>query len=187
MAAPDGNFTYQLQQCIKTSKNAFANGSAFYDGAAREALGADQQVAAVAALAAPFTPDTDYPNPSGALRTRLQNIYYTINTRVSTNTAQSGPPSPPPAPPAPFIGGNPPTSAKKGSLYTFTPTAHDFANNTSTLTYSISGMPSWATTFDTTTGTLSGIAVKGTYPNIVITTTDGCATASLPAFTIKVN
>jgi len=47
------------------------------------------------------------------------------------------------------------------------------------------GKPSWAT-FDTTTGLLSGLAVKGTYSGIVITVSDGCATASLPAFSIKV-
>jgi hypothetical protein len=187
MAAPDGNFTYQLQQCIKTSKNAFANGSAFYDGAERAALAADQQVKAVATLAAPFTADTDYPNPSGALRSRLQNIYYTINTRISTNTALSEPPSSPPPPIAPTISGSPTTMIKAGSFYTFTPSAHDFANNTGTLTYSISGMPSWAN-FDTTTGTLSGFAnPKGTYQNIVITTTDGCAIKSLAAFQIRVN
>jgi len=183
---PDGNFTYQLQQCIATSQGAFANGSAFYNGAALQLLAADQQVAAVAGLAAPFTPDANYPNPSGALRTRLQNMYYTINTRINGNTASSSPPSPPPPPPAPTIGGTPPTSAKARSLYTFTPTAADFAHNTATLTFSIVGKPSWAS-FNTATGQLSGIAVKGTYPGIVITVTDGCASASLPAFSIKVN
>ena len=33
---------------------------------------------------------------------------------------------------------------------------------------------------------LTGTAVKGTYSNIIISVNDGCATASLPAFTIKV-
>jgi len=113
-------------------------------------------------------------------------MYYTINTRINGNTATSSPPSPPPPPPAPSIGGTPPTSAKAGNLYTFTPTAADFAHNTATLTFSIVGKPSWAT-LNTTTGQLSGIAVKGTYPGIVITVTDGCASASLPAFSIRVN
>ena len=184
---PDGNFTFQLQQCIATSAGAFNKGSAFYDGAARELLAADQQVAAVAALAAPFTADADYPNPSGALRTRLQNMYYTINTRINGNQAASSPPSPPPAPPPPSIGGTPSTTAKAGKPYTFTPSAADFASNTASLSFSITGKPSWAT-FSNTTGQLSGTATpKGTYPNIVITVTDGCASASLPAFSIKVN
>ena len=183
---PDGNFTYQLQQCVLTSQAAFAKSALFYAGAANEALAADQQVAAVASLSAPFTPVADYPNPSGALRWRLQNIYYTINTRISGNQAAAEPPSPPPAPPPPRIAGTPATSAKAGTLYSFQPSAADFAGNTGTLTYSIVGRPSWAT-FSTTSGLLSGTAVKGTYRGIVITVTDGCASASLPAFSIRVN
>jgi hypothetical protein len=53
-------------------------------------------------------------------------------------------------------------------------------------TFSIVGQPSWAT-FSTKSGLLSGTAVKGTYNGIVISVTDGCASASLPAFSIKVN
>jgi len=183
---PDGNFTYQLQQCISTSQAAFAAGNLFYGGAANEALAADQQVAAVAGLSAPFTPVSDYPNPSGALRSRLQNIYYTINTRISGNQSAAAPPSPPPPPPPPTIAGTPITKAKAGTLYSFQPSAADFAGNTGTLTFSIVGQPSWAT-FSTTSGLLSGTAVKGTYNGIVISVTDGCASASLPAFSIKVN
>jgi len=182
---PDGNLTFQLQQCIDTSQAAFAKGSAYYNGAALQLLAADQSIAAVATLAAPFTPDSTYPNPSAALRWRLQNMYYTINTRLSGNTAASGPPSPPPPPPSPSISGTPGLRVKAGTTYSFQPTATDFAGNTGTLTFSIAGQPSWAT-FSTTTGLLTGIATRGTYSGIVITVTDGCASASLPAFSIKV-
>jgi hypothetical protein len=183
---PTGNFTYQIQQCISTSQAAFGKGAAYYGGAALQLLTADQNVAAVATLAAPFTPNADYPNPSGALRSRLENMYYTINTRINGNQASSSPPSPPPPPPPPTISGTPALTAKKGDTYSFQPSAADFAGNTGTLTFSIVGKPSWAT-FSTTTGLLTGIAVKGTYPGIVISVTDGCASASLPAFSIKVN
>ena len=183
---PTGNFTNRLQQCIATSQAAFGKGAAFYGGAALELLAADQNVAAVAALAAPFNPDSDYPNPSGALRSRLQNMFYTINTRIKGNQAASSPPSPPPPPPPPAISGTPALTAKAGNPYSFQPSAADFAGNTGTLTFSIVGKPSWAS-FNTTTGLLSGIAVKGTYPGIVISVTDGCAGASLPAFSIRVN
>jgi sugar lactone lactonase YvrE len=191
MTTAPGNFTYLLQQCVSTSQGAFSKGLAYYDGAALQLLAADQHVAAVASLAADFTANSDYPNPSGALRSRLENLYYTINTRLRLNTAGAlppgaVPPDTPPPPPAPTISGNPPTTAKAGSAYTFQPTSADFAGNTGTLSFSIAGLPSWAT-FSTTTGKLSGVAVKGTYPGIVISVTDGCSGASLPPFTITVS
>jgi hypothetical protein len=49
-------------------------------------------------------------------------------------------------------------------------------------------MPAWAT-FSESTGTLSGTPAQshvGTHANIVITVSDGSATASLPAFSITV-
>ena len=186
---PNGNFTYSLRQCVSTSQAAFAKDPAYYVGAANQVLTADQNIAAVAMLApatGPFNPVSAYPNPSGALRSRLENIYYTINTRIKLNPAASVPPSPAPAPPPPSISGTPALTAKAGSAYAFQPSAADFAGNTGTLSFSISGRPSWAT-FSTTTGKLSGIPVKGTYPGIVISVTDGCASASLPAFQIRVN
>ena len=57
-----------------------------------------------------------------------------------------------------------------------------------TLTYSIQNRPSWAT-FNTSTGRLSGTptaAHAGSYANIIISVSDGAASASLPAFTITV-
>jgi Putative Ig domain len=86
----------------------------------------------------------------------------------------------------PAILGTPPTMVEVGKVYSFQPTASDTA--TSTLTFSISGLPSWAN-FNTATGLLSGTpsaADVGTYSGIVISVSDGVASASLPAFAIKV-
>lgn len=182
---PNGNFTFQLQQCIRTSQAAFAKSSANYAGAALELLTADQNIVNVAANSPPFTPNPDYPNPSGALRQRVEHTYYVINTENLGNLAAATPPLPPPPAPAPTISGTPVTKIGAGLPYSFQPTAADFAGNTATLTYSIQNQPSWAS-FSTTTGLLSGTTVKGTYSSIIITVSDGCATASLPAFTIKV-
>jgi hypothetical protein len=73
-----------------------------------------------------------------------------------------------------------------GSAYSFTPTASDPDGNT--LTFSIQNKPSWAT-FSTTTGQLSGspsLIDVASFANIVITVSDGTATASLSAFTLSV-
>jgi trimeric autotransporter adhesin len=87
----------------------------------------------------------------------------------------------------PQISGTPGTSATVGATYSFSPTASDPAGNG--LTFSISGRPSWGS-FNITTGQLSGTPAAtdvGTDPAIVISVTDGVATASLPAFTITVS
>jgi len=86
----------------------------------------------------------------------------------------------------PVISGTPATSIVQGSAYSFQPTASDPDGNS--LTYSITNAPAWAT-FSTATGRLQGTpgAVDvGSYGNIVITVSDGTASASLPAFTIAV-
>lgn len=87
---------------------------------------------------------------------------------------------------APTISGNPPATATVGAAYTFTPTASD--PDGQTLSYSIVNRPDWAT-FSSTTGRLSGTPGSshvGTTSNIVITVSDGAASASLPAFSITV-
>lgn len=87
---------------------------------------------------------------------------------------------------APTISGTPPTEVVQGERYTFTPTAADADGDA--LTFSITNRPSWAT-FDSATGRLSGrpgAGSAGRYENIVISVTDGTATASLAAFTITV-
>jgi hypothetical protein len=91
----------------------------------------------------------------------------------------------PPAPPT--ISGTPSTQAVVGLAYMFQPSASDA--KASTLTFAITGKPSWAA-FDATTGRLSGTpaaADVGTSSPIVISVSDGTQTASLPAFTITVS
>jgi hypothetical protein len=87
---------------------------------------------------------------------------------------------------APTITGTPASSVIAGAAYSFQPAAAD--PNGDPLTYSVSGKPSWAT-FDITNGTLSGTpsgSNVGSYANIVITTSDGKSSSSLPAFSIIV-
>ena len=70
--------------------------------------------------------------------------------------------------------------------YSFTPTANDPDGDS--LTFGITGMPSWAT-FDASTGQVSGTPGPGdvgSYTNIAITVSDGQATVSLSGFAITV-
>ena len=95
--------------------------------------------------------------------------------------------SPTPTNTPPTISGQPPTSVNVGAAYTFIPTASDSAKRT--LTFSIKNAPSWAA-FNTSTGQVSGTpgaSYAGTYANIVISVSDGTASASLTAFSIAVN
>ena len=87
----------------------------------------------------------------------------------------------------PTISGTPATTAAVDAQYAFTPTATDPDGNT--LTYGIANRPSWAT-FNTTTGRLSGTPTSanvGSYGNILITVSDGQASAQLPAFALTVS
>jgi hypothetical protein len=87
---------------------------------------------------------------------------------------------------APWISGVPVGTAQENVLYGFLPEAGDADGDT--LTFSITNQPSWAT-FTTSSGLLSGIppaGSAGTYPNIVISVSDGQSTRSLPAFGIVV-
>jgi len=87
---------------------------------------------------------------------------------------------------APSISGSPATTAYVGKTYSFRPTASDPDGNK--LTYKIARKPGWAT-FSSSTGSLTGTpstSQVGSYSNIVISVSDGIATKSLPAFTIKV-
>ena len=87
----------------------------------------------------------------------------------------------------PVISGTPATSVTAGSAYSFRPSATDA--DADTLAYTIANKPAWAS-FSATTGRLSGTPGAGnvgTYGNIVITVSDGKASASLPAFSIRVN
>jgi hypothetical protein len=90
-------------------------------------------------------------------------------------------------PAKPTISGNPSTAVNVGSKYAFTPTASGPSGTT--LTFGVQNLPGWAS-FNTANGTLSGTpgaANAGSYSNIVISVSDGSASASLPAFSISVN
>jgi hypothetical protein len=87
---------------------------------------------------------------------------------------------------APTISGTPSTSVNAGSAFAFRPTAADADGDT--LTFAISNRPAWAT-FNAATGQLTGTPTAtsaGTYSNIVISVSDGTASAALAAFSIAV-
>ena len=101
---------------------------------------------------------------------------------TTAQTVSSGTP-----PPAPTINGTPPTQVTAGQVYSFTPTASGPSGTT--LSFSVQNLPSWAT-FSVATGTVSGTPAStnvGTFSNIVVSVSDGQASAALPAFSIQVN
>lgn len=86
----------------------------------------------------------------------------------------------------PTISGAPFLNVKIGATYSFTPTASDADGDS--LTFSIENMPTWAS-FTASTGTLSGTPTFGdirNYSNIIISVSDGTASASLSAYAIEV-
>jgi hypothetical protein len=83
------------------------------------------------------------------------------------------------------IAGTPESHATSGVTYAFKPSASDSAGHT--LSYSIKNKPAWAT-FSIATGLLWGTpGAAGTYSDIVISASDGKASAALPAFAITVS
>ena len=75
---------------------------------------------------------------------------------------------------------------ERGKRFAFRPTAADADGNT--LTFAISNRPAWAT-FNAATGQLAGTPTAtsaGTYSNIVISVSDGTASAALAPFSIAV-
>jgi len=99
---------------------------------------------------------------------------------VTLQQSQTSPPVPP------TISGTPLTTITAGGTYSFAPVASD--PNGYALTFSILNAPSW-TNFNASTGQLSGTPPStdvGTYSDIVITVSDGHASASLAAFAIQV-
>jgi hypothetical protein len=88
---------------------------------------------------------------------------------------------------APSISGKPPSSVEVNTTYSFTPSASDPEGDA--LTFSVSGLPSWAA-FNASTGRISGTPMPGDeniYRNIVITVSDGELTDSLDPFSIEVS
>ena len=87
---------------------------------------------------------------------------------------------------APMIGGAPPTAAREGQFFEFTPTASDADGDA--LTFRISNRPAWAS-FNSATGRLAGtpgVGTVGTFANITISVSDGTLGASLSPFSIVV-
>ncbi len=133
--------------------------------------------------------------PASANVGRFSNIVITAHDGFGTaslpafsiTVAQgSSAPPPPPPPAAPVISGSPATSVTAGAAYSFTPTASDPSGKT--LAFSIQNKPAWSA-FSIANGALTGTptaAQAGTYSNIVITASDGSASASLKAFNITV-
>jgi hypothetical protein len=86
---------------------------------------------------------------------------------------------------APTISGSPATQATVGSAYTASPQASGAAG--ATLAFSITNKPEWAQ-FSTSTGQLTGTpTAASTTSGIVISVSDGAASASLPPFSITVS
>lgn len=86
----------------------------------------------------------------------------------------------------PTISGTPQGTVDAGNAYSFRPIAAD--GDGDPLTFSVSNSPAWAS-FNTATGQLSGTptsASVGTYSNVVITVSDGKASAALTPFSIAV-
>jgi Putative Ig domain len=88
---------------------------------------------------------------------------------------------------APAINGQPQNAVAAGSAYLFRPSASDPDGDD--LSYSIQNKPGWAI-FSPATGMLTGVpavADAGIYANIIVSVSDGIATANLPAFSIAVS
>lgn len=87
----------------------------------------------------------------------------------------------------PVISGTPVRTVNQDVAYSFVPTATDI-DTTDVLTFSITNKPIWAS-FNTATGALTGTPVgadAGISGGIVISVSDGTATAALPSFDIEV-
>jgi hypothetical protein len=107
-----------------------------------------------------------------------------VNLAVYSTTASTNIPA---TNSAPVITGVPAKSVTVNNGYMFQPGATDADGDT--LTFSITNKPRWAV-FNSATGRLNGTPAgtdAGTYGNIVISVSDGAASAVLPAFSIQVN
>lgn len=96
--------------------------------------------------------------------------------------------APPPAAAngAPVISGTPATMVLMSNTYAFIPTVSD--PNNDTLNFSVQNKPIWAQ-FDSTTGELTGtplLSDVGTYPDIVLSVSDGDLSSGLPGFSVDV-
>jgi len=171
-----------LLACLSIALSACSGGGEDKAGTSAPSAGGSQPTIPVPTPSTPSpTPDpepTPSPSPSPAP---------TPEPEPEPQPAPSDPePSPTPANRAPQISGTALGSVTVNSSYTFTPAASDPDGDE--LMFSIENKPEWAT-FDTLSGKLSGTPQQehvGNYEDIVISVTDGIASATLPAFTITV-
>ena len=129
---------------------------------------------------------------SGTPVTGQEAVYRNIQIFVGDGQATTGLPAfsitvdDPNANDAPTISGIAPPEATVDQLYSFRPNAADADGDP--LTFTISNQPSW-TLFDIATGEIAGTPSSSdvaTYPNIVITVSDGDLSSSLAPFSIAV-
>ncbi|MFT5705382.1 MAG: streptogramin lyase [Shewanella sp.] len=88
---------------------------------------------------------------------------------------------------SPVISGVPATKVAEGSRYSFIPEVSDVDNN-DTLVFSVSGLPSWLT-LNTGNGAITGTSSNddvGMTSEILLSVSDGVASASLASFSIEV-
>lgn len=86
----------------------------------------------------------------------------------------------------PVIGGSPPGEVVAGQPYAFRPSASDPDGDP--LSFTVAGLPGWAA-FNSTTGRITGTpggGDVGEYSGIVISVSDGTASASLGPFSVSV-
>lgn len=86
----------------------------------------------------------------------------------------------------PTISGVPSSSVLMGEQYSFTPSASDADNDP--LTFDVQGEPNWLT-INSGSGALTGtptLVDVGSYSGIVVSVSDGSASASLPQFGVDV-
>ena len=132
----------------------------------------------------------------GTSNAALPAFSITVNAPLSNLIPPILTPVPPgapiqPSPPGstggqPTISGKPATTVAVGTTYSFKPSATGPSGTT--LRFSIANKPAWAV-FDTTSGALTGAptaASTGRYSNIVVSVSDGTASAALPAFAVTV-
>ena len=107
------------------------------------------------------------------------------NSKEDTVT-EAAPPPVPPSNSAPTISGTPNSSVLMGEQFSFTPSASDADNDP--LTFDVQGEPNWLS-INSASGALTGVptlADVGSYSGIVVSVSDGSASASLPQFGVDV-